>query len=76
MTEIKKIKAVIVDDEPPARNKIRELLKMEPDVEIVDECANGREALVSIATKSPDLVFLDIQMPELDGFGEIGRAHV
>lgn len=71
MTETRKITAVIVDDEPPARNKIRELLKMEPDIEIIDECTNGREAVVSIATKSPDIVFLDIQMPELDGFGVI-----
>ncbi|HCA80866.1 MAG TPA: DNA-binding response regulator [Bacteroidetes bacterium] len=71
MTETQKIKTVIVDDEPPARNKIHELLKMEPDVEVIDECSNGREAVISIATKSPDLVFLDIQMPELDGFGVI-----
>lgn len=71
MTEAKKIKAIIVDDEPPARNKIHELLKMEPDIEVIDECSNGREAVISIATNSPDLVFLDIQMPELDGFGVI-----
>jgi two-component system LytT family response regulator len=70
MTETRKLKAVIVDDEPPARNKIHELLKMEPDI-VIDECSNGREAVISIATKSPDLVFLDIQMPELDGFGVI-----
>ena len=71
MSENKKIRAIIVDDEPPARNKIRELLKLEPDIEIVDECSNGREAVISIAGNSPDLVFLDIQMPELDGFGVI-----
>ncbi len=69
--QARKIRVMIVDDEPPARDKIRELLKMENDIEIVDECANGREAVTSIATKSPDLVFLDIQMPELDGFGVI-----
>jgi two-component system, LytTR family, response regulator len=79
MPETKRIRAIIVDDEPPARNKIRELLKANPDVEIVDECSNGREAVQSIASKAPDLVFLDIQMPELDGFGvieAIGPEHL
>lgn len=71
MSGAKQIKVVIVDDEPPARNKIRELLKTDPDVSVIDECSNGREAVQSIASKSPDLVFLDIQMPELDGFGVI-----
>jgi len=69
MSASRRIKAVIVDDEPPARNKIREMLKTDPDIEIVDECTNGREAIQSIASKEPDLMFLDIQMPELDGFG-------
>ncbi len=68
MPDTNKLRAIIVDDEPPARNKIRELIKSEQDVEIVDECANGREAVDSITSKSPDLVFLDIQMPELNGF--------
>jgi two-component system LytT family response regulator len=79
MPESKRIRAIIVDDEPPARNKIRELLKSNPDVEIIDECSNGREAVQSIASKMPDLVFLDIQMPELDGFGvieAIGPEHL
>lgn len=71
MQDGKRIRAIIVDDEPPARNKIRELLKHDPDVEVVDECSNGREAVQSIVSKLPDLVFLDIQMPELDGFGVI-----
>jgi two-component system LytT family response regulator len=71
MADVKKLRVIIVDDEPPARNKIRELIKSEPDVEVVDECTNGREAVQSITSKSPDLVFLDIQMPELDGFGVI-----
>ena len=79
MPDTKRIRAIIVDDEPPARNKIRELLKANPDVEVIDECSNGREAVQSIASKSPDLVFLDIQMPELDGFGvieAIGPEHL
>jgi two-component system LytT family response regulator len=71
MPDSKKLRAIIVDDEPPARNKIRELLKSDADVEIIDECSNGREAVHSITTNLPDLVFLDIQMPELDGFGVI-----
>jgi two-component system, LytTR family, response regulator len=71
MADPKKIRAIIVDDEPPARNKIRELLKTESDVEVIDECTNGAEAVQSIAANTPDLVFLDIQMPELDGFGVI-----
>jgi two-component system, LytTR family, response regulator len=79
MADQKKIRAIIVDDEPPARNKIRELLKAEADIELIDECANGKEAVQSITSKSPDLVFLDIQMPELDGFGVIealGPEHL
>lgn len=71
MPDLKRIRAIIVDDEPPARNRIRELLKSDPDIEVITECTNGREAVKSIVSKSPDLVFLDIQMPELDGFGVI-----
>ena len=65
----KKITTLIVDDEPLARRNIRLLLKDDPEIEIVGEAANGREALALIKQNSPDLVFLDIQMPELDGFG-------
>jgi two-component system LytT family response regulator len=64
-----KIKTLIVDDEPLARRNLRLLLKDDHDVEIVAEAASGREALALIQKHSPDLVFLDIQMPELDGFG-------
>ena len=71
MADAKRIKVMIVDDEPPARNKIRELLKTETDVDIIAECSNGREAVEAVASKPPDLLFLDIQMPELDGFGVI-----
>lgn len=65
----KKIRVVIVDDEPLARRNIRLLLKDDRDVEIVGEAGSGREALSLIRKHSPDLVFLDIQMPEMDGFG-------
>jgi two-component system LytT family response regulator len=65
----KKIATLIVDDEPLARRNIRLLLKDDDEIEIIGEAANGREALALIKKHSPDLVFLDIQMPELDGFG-------
>ena len=64
-----KLRALIVDDEPPARELIATLLRDEPDVEVVGECANGRSAVAAIERLSPDLVFLDVQMPGLDGFG-------
>jgi two-component system, LytTR family, response regulator len=62
------ISAVIVDDEPPARTRIRRLLADHPDIDIVAECGDGASAVQAIETAAPDLVFLDIQMPELDGF--------
>jgi two-component system LytT family response regulator len=65
----KKITTLIVDDEPLARRNIRLLLKDDSEIDIVGEAASGREALALIRKHSPDLVFLDIQMPELDGFG-------
>ncbi len=62
-----KIRTVIVDDEAPARARIRQLLKTEPDIEVVAECANGRQALDCIQRDRPELVFLDVQMPRLTG---------
>jgi len=59
---------VIVDDEPWARRRIAALLKSEPDVEVAGECRGGVEAIEKIPELSPDLVFLDVQMPECDGF--------
>src|SRR5258708_34264824 len=61
------IRAVIVDDEAPARALLREYLGAEPGLEIVAECANGFEALKRIGELTPDLVLLDVQMPKLDG---------
>src|ERR1043165_302645 len=66
-----KIRTIIVDDEPLARRGIRAQLKTEADIEIIAECGNGRDAVRLIEEQKPDLVFLDIQMPELDGFGVI-----
>jgi len=63
-----KVRALIVDDEVLARDRIREMLKGDPDVEIVGECANGKSAVTAIEKHSPDLLFLDVQMPEMDGF--------
>jgi len=62
------IKAIIVDDEELARHLLREYLQSVPGVEIVAECANGFEAVKAISEHKPDLVFLDVQMPKLDGF--------
>ena len=62
------LRAVIVDDEELARGFLREMLAAHPEIEIVAECANGFEAVKAIAEGAPDLVFLDVQMPKLDGF--------
>ena len=64
-----KIKTLIVDDEPLARERLRKMLEAEPEIELLGECADGRAAVEAIQKQSPDLVFLDVQMPELDGFG-------
>jgi two-component system, LytTR family, response regulator len=64
----KKIQAVIVDDEELARQVLREFLSAHADIEIAGECANGFEAVKTFTERKPDLVFLDIQMPKLDGF--------
>ena len=61
-------KAVIVDDEELARSFLKELLRPHPEIELVAECANGFEAVKAIAETRPDLLFLDVQMPKLDGF--------
>lgn len=67
------IRALIVDDEPLPRERIRTLLAAYPEIEVGGECGDGREAVEAILLGRPDLVFLDIQMPELDGF-EVVRS--
>jgi two-component system, LytTR family, response regulator len=71
-----KIRTLVVDDEPLARSNLTVLLRDDPEIEIVGECGSGRSALAEIRTRKPDLVFLDIQMPECDGFDvveQLGR---
>jgi len=63
-----KIKTVIVDDEELARKMLLEFLAGHPEIEVVAECANGFEAVKAVTEMKPDLLFLDIQMPKLDGF--------
>jgi len=65
---VPRIRALIVDDEPIARRGIRKQLETQRDVEIVGECSNGLDAVAAIQDLSPNLVFLDVQMPEMDGF--------
>jgi two-component system, LytTR family, response regulator len=65
------IRVLIVDDEPIIRRGLRNLLSRHSDYEVVGECSNGREAIESIHQLRPGLVFLDVQMPEIDGFGVI-----
>jgi two-component system LytT family response regulator len=70
-----KLTALIVDDEPLARERLRTLLAAEPDVEVIGECVNGREAVAAVKKRRPDLLFLDIQMPELDGFQTLAQLQ-
>src|SRR4029450_3868528 len=66
-------RVLIVDDEPAARRGVRQLLAAFPDFAVVGECRTGAEALASLETLRPDVVFLDIQMPGIDGFEVIRR---
>lgn len=70
------IRILIIDDERPARRKVYRLLEAEPDVEIVGECDNGLAAVEAIQTLRPDLIFLDVQMPGLDGFGVLAALDL
>jgi two-component system LytT family response regulator len=72
MTEMK-LRVLIAEDEPLSRERLRQLLEAETMTEIVAECATGQEALKAIQQTLPDIVFLDVKMPDLDGFGVIER---
>ncbi len=68
-----KIRTMVVEDEPVSRDRLLALLGEERDIEIIGACADGREAATAIASASPDLVFLDIQLPEVNGL-DLARA--
>jgi two-component system LytT family response regulator len=68
---VNKIRTLVVDDEPMARERILSLLQQENDVEVIGQCSDGVQAVSAIQQQSPDLVFLDVQMPGCDGFGVI-----
>jgi two-component system LytT family response regulator len=76
------IRAVIADDEPPARRKLRRLLAREADLSIAGEASTGEETVVMLRKNPPDVLFLDVQMPGLDGFqvlealGDLGETAV
>ena len=65
----KKIRVLVVDDEPFARERVRRLLERDEDTVVIGECKDGFEAVAAIEEQSPDLLFLDVQMPGKDGFG-------
>jgi len=69
------MRVLIIDDEPRARNFMRKLLVDDLSVEIAGECADGYEAIQAIKAKTPDLIFLDVQMPEIDGFTVLERLR-
>ena len=65
---MKKIRTLVVDDEPLARERVVGFLSAEPDIEIIGQCRDGEEAASAIVDHAPDLVFLDVQMPAMNGF--------
>jgi two-component system, LytTR family, response regulator len=67
------MKVLIVDDEPPSRRKVRRFLEKDPEIQSISEAGSGAEALAAIRTLDPDLVFLDVQMPDMDGFAVLAE---
>ncbi|GAA0717354.1 LytTR family DNA-binding domain-containing protein [Dokdonella soli] len=72
-TDLVPIRALVVDDEPLARSDVCRMLRTYPQIDVVRQCGNGLEALAAIKELAPDLVFLDVQMPECDGFEVLER---
>src|SRR3954463_5959697 len=70
------LRTLIVDDERPARDKLKILLSREPDVKVISECANGAAALAAVIELRPDLLLLDIQLPDIDGFSLLKSPSV
>jgi two-component system LytT family response regulator len=75
-TTRKKIRALIVDDEPIARSNLRAMLRGYSDVELIGECGGGAQAVRTIQADPPDLLFLDVQMPEMSGFDVLRRVDL
>ncbi|HZZ37576.1 MAG TPA: LytTR family DNA-binding domain-containing protein [Acidobacteriaceae bacterium] len=70
------LRALVVDDEPLARRALLRLLRTEPDVQVIGQCGDGEAAVEAIRRNRPDLVFLDVQMPEMDGFHVVEAVGV
>jgi len=71
---VTKIRAMVVDDEAMARERVVSMLRLEQDIELIGECSDGQQAVSAITTQQPDLVFLDVQMPACDGFRVIEQV--
>src|SRR4051812_37056388 len=71
-----KVRTLIVDDEQLARERLKQLLAGRAEIDLVGACADGREAVTAIENERPDLIFLDVQMPELDGFAVIEAVDI
>jgi two-component system LytT family response regulator len=69
------LRVIIADDEPLAREQLLHLLSAEPDVKVISECRNGPETVAAVRRLKPDLLLLDVQMPDLDGFGVLVELH-
>jgi two-component system LytT family response regulator len=76
LTNVTTIRTIVVDDEPLARQRIISLLKDYPEIQLIGECRNGHEAVEAINSKKPDLIFLDIEMPGMDGFGVVSNIDL
>lgn len=70
---MKHIRTLVVDDEPAARDRLKRLLAKDDDIEVIGECRNGEEAIEAVSKHRPDLMFLDVQMPQLNGFEVVER---
>lgn len=76
MKDARPIRALVVDDEPLAREIIREMIRRDTEISVIGECGNGMDAVAMIEAERPDMVFLDIQMPEVDGFAVVEAVGV
>ncbi|MBK7384928.1 MAG: response regulator [Flavobacteriales bacterium] len=72
---MKHIRTIIVDDEPAACARLAKLLAMDPEVEVVGEARNGQEAVDAVNKFRPDLLFLDVQMPQMNGLEAVGKIR-